>query len=422
MHKIDVDIAIIGGGPAGMAAAVEAHKNGLEKVLIIERDYELGGILQQCIHDGFGLITFKERLTGGQYAQRYVNQVLMHEIQVKFNTMVIEITQDRKIYAVNEVDGLLEISAKTIVLAMGCRERTRAQVFINGTRPAGIFTAGTVQRYINIDGYLPGKKAVILGSGDIGLIMARRMTLEGIAVEGVYEIMKSPGGLTRNIEQCLRDYKIPLHVSTTVTKIHGKTRVEGVTVSKVDQNMKPIPNTDRYIECDMVVLSVGLIPENELTQSAGIKLDSITNGPIVDENMMTSMPGVFAAGNVVAVFDLVDYVSKTGVIAAKGAVKFINGDLDKSNELVSLVAGDNISVLVPQVIHKNCTSSEVDVFLRVREENEKMALFTEWSENTVPAGRFNQVKPPEMIRTILTRKTLDQINGETICFHMRKDE
>lgn len=421
MKKLDMDLVIIGGGPAGMAAAVEANASGLEKVLIIERDCELGGILQQCIHDGFGIATFKERLTGSQYAQRYINKVEEKGILFKLNTMVLEITEDKKVYAVNEEDGLLEINAKAVILAMGCRERTRAQIFINGSRPAGVFTAGAVQRYINMEGFLPGKKAIILGSGDIGLIMARRMTLEGIKVEGVYEIMKTEGGLTRNIEQCLNDYNIPLHLSTTVTKIHGKKRVEGVTVSKVDENMKPIKGTDRYIECDMVVLSVGLIPENELSNNLGIQLDSLTKGPIVDENMMTSIPGIFAAGNVVAVFDLVDYVSQTGVLAAKGTIKYINGTMDLTNDYISVNSGENVSVLIPQRIRKSNLDNQLNLFLRVREESEKTQLITEWSDNIVQSGRFNMVKPPEMIHVTLDKNELEQLTGEDICLHMRKE-
>ncbi len=421
MKKIDVDLVIIGGGPAGMAAAVEANKNGLEKVLIIERDCELGGILQQCIHDGFGLITFKERLTGGQYAQRYINQVEEKGLLVKLNTMVLEITEDKKIYAVNKEDGLLEVSAKAVVLAMGCRERTRAQVFINGSRPAGVMTAGAVQRYINMEGYIPGKKAVILGSGDIGLIMARRMTLEGIKVEGVYEIMKTEGGLTRNIEQCLNDYDIPFYLSTTITKIHGNKRVEGVTVSQVDQNMKPIKGSERYIDCDLVVLSVGLIPENELSKTLEIELDPITKGPIVDENMMTSIPGIFAAGNVVAVFDLVDYVSQTGVTAAKGALKYIQGTMDFKDQYININAGENVSVLVPQKIRKSNLDDQVDFFLRVREEKEKTKLITTCADKGAQVGKFIVVKPPEMVHVAIGKQELEQFGDENAYFHMRKE-
>ena len=297
MKQIKTDCAIIGGGPAGLAAAVEAHKAGLD-TLIIERDLSLGGILQQCIHDGFGLLRFKRRMTGGQYAQAFIDEVEASGIGVKLDTMVLEIRPDKTIYAVNEKDGLLEIKAGSIILAMGCRERTRSQVMIYGTRPAGVLTAGAVQRYINMEGYLPGKKAVILGSGDIGLIMARRMTLEDIEVKGVYEIMHTEGGLTRNIVQCLEDYDIPLHLGTTVTEIHGRDRIEGVTVAKVDENLKPIEGTEEYIDCDLLVLSVGLIPENELSEQLDIEMDPRTRGPVVDEQMMTSVPGIFAAGNV----------------------------------------------------------------------------------------------------------------------------
>lgn len=420
MKKIAMELVIVGAGPAGMAAAVEANKKGLEKVLILERDCELGGILQQCIHDGFGLITFKERLTGGQYAQRYINQVEEKGISVKLNTMVLEITEDKRIYAVNKEDGLLEISAKAIILTMGCRERTRAQVFINGSRPAGVMTAGAVQRYINMEGYLPGKKAVILGSGDIGLIMARRMTLEGIDVDGVYEVMQSEGGLTRNIEQCLKDYDIPLHLSTTITKIHGNKRVEGVTVSQVDSRMKPIAGSERYIDCDLVVLSVGLIPENELSKNVKIALDPVTKGPIVDENMMTSVPGIFAAGNVVAVFDLVDYVSQTGVVAANGAIKYSRGTMDLNKPYINIKAGDNVSVLIPQRIRKANLNEKVDFFLRVAKADEMTRLETTAGDKTMAAGKFAVVKPPEMVHVTFKKKEFEEITGQDMYFHMRK--
>jgi len=397
MKQIKTDCAIIGGGPAGLAAAVEAHKAGLD-TLIIERDLSLGGILQQCIHDGFGLLRFKRRMTGGQYAQAFIDEVEASGIGVKLDTMVLEIRPDKTIYAVNEKDGLLEIKAGSIILAMGCRERTRSQVMIYGTRPAGVLTAGAVQRYINMEGYLPGKKAVILGSGDIGLIMARRMTLEDIEVKGVYEIMHTEGGLTRNIVQCLEDYDIPLHLGTTVTKIHGRDRIEGVTVAKVDENLKPIEGTEEYIDCDLLVLSVGLIPENELSEQLDIEMDPRTRGPVVDEQMMTSVPGIFAAGNVVTVFDLVDYVSQTGEMAARGAVRYLKGELE-TGSCRAVEAGDNISFVVPQKI--SGTAGEVLVFMRVRKPDEKIRLVFSQDGQSQKLKKHAVVKPPEMVCEVI---------------------
>jgi NADPH-dependent 2,4-dienoyl-CoA reductase/sulfur reductase-like enzyme len=365
-------------------------------VLIIERDFALGGILRQCIHDGFGIVKFRKRLTGGQYAQHYINEVAEKHIDVKLNTMVLEITPERTVYAVNEEEGILKIHTKAVVLAMGCRERTRSQVFILGTRPAGVLTAGAVQRYINIDGYLPGKKAVILGSGDIGLLMARRMTLEKIAVEGIYEMMPSPGGLTRNVEQCLKDYNVPLHLSTTVTKIHGKDRVEGVTVAKVDKDLKPIKGTERYVDCDLLVLSVGLIPENELSEKAGVEIDPRTKGPIVDQSMMTSIDGVFAAGNVVTVFDLVDYVSLTGEIAGKGAADYIR-DGGTKRSYIDITNGDNALFVVPQRINKNTDKETVDVFMRVKNTEEDVTVYLQNDGERVKIRKEVVVRPPEMV-------------------------
>ena len=414
MKQIKTDCAIIGGGPAGLAAAVEAHKAGLE-TLIIERDLSLGGILQQCIHDGFGLLRFKRRMTGGQYAQAFIDEVEASGIGVKLDTMVLEIRPDKTIYAVNKKDGLLEIKAGSIILAMGCRERTRSQVMIYGTRPAGVLTAGAVQRYINMEGYLPGKKAVILGSGDIGLIMARRMTLEDIEVKGVYEIMHTEGGLTRNIVQCLEDYDIPLHLGTTVTKIHGRERIEGVTVAKVDENLKPIEGTEEYIDCDLLVLSVGLIPENELSEQLDIEMDPRTRGPVVDEQMMTSVPGIFAAGNVVTVFDLVDYVSQTGEMAARGAVRYLKGELE-TGSCRAVEAGDNISFVVPQKI--SGTAGEVPVFMRVRKPDEKVRLVFSQDGQSQKLKKHAVVKPPEMVCEVID---LGKTTDGPICISVAKE-
>ncbi|NLC69008.1 MAG: FAD-dependent oxidoreductase [Clostridiaceae bacterium] len=325
----EVDVAVIGAGPAGLAAAVEARKQGVKNVVILEREVEPGGILQQCIHTGFGLKIFGEELTGPEYAEKFIRQAEESGVEFKLDTMVIGISRDRIITAVNKNEGIIKLRAKAIVLAMGCRERTRGALNIPGTRPAGIYTAGTAQRFVNMEGYLPGKKIVILGSGDIGLIMARRLTLEGAEVKMVCELMPYPGGLTRNIIQCLDDYNIPLRLSCTVVEIHGRRRVEGVTIARVDKNFNPIPGTHEYVECDTLLLSVGLIPENELSMEAGITIDPVTSGPVVDESMETSIEGIFACGNVVHVHDLVDRVTWEAMRAGKSAAMFVLGGREK---------------------------------------------------------------------------------------------
>jgi NADPH-dependent 2,4-dienoyl-CoA reductase/sulfur reductase-like enzyme len=406
---IDVDVAIIGGGPAGLAAALSAYRNGAERVWLLERDLELGGILPQCIHDGFGVFVFKEMLTGPEYAQRYIDEVKKTEIEVKLNTMVLEMAP-RRLIAVNPEDGILDIRARAIVLAMGCRERTRSQILIPGYRPAGIYTAGVAQRYINIDGVMPGRKVVILGSGDVGLIMARRFTLEGAVVEGVYEIMPYPGGLTRNIIQCLDDYCIPLHLSHTVVDIKGKKRVEGVTVAQVDPQMRPIEGTEREVSCDTLLLSVGLIPENELSRMAGLAMDPMTGGPVVDEAMETSVLGIFACGNVVHVYDLVDDVSKAGETAGKGAA--ISGGIKKREVPIIVKGGRNVRYVVPQIIRNEDFDKRITFYLRVKEVEEDVKVVLLSGEKSLYKRRERVVKPPEMVRLTLLSKFLEKVGNE----------
>jgi NADPH-dependent 2,4-dienoyl-CoA reductase/sulfur reductase-like enzyme len=408
------DLVIIGGGPAGMSAAVSAYKNGIKDIIILEREQTLGGILKQCIHNGFGLHKFGEELTGPEYASRYARQVEELKIPYKTNTMVLDVTPDKVITATNPEDGVFQIQAKSIILAMGCRERPRGALNIPGERPAGIFSAGTAQKFINMEGYMPGKKAVILGSGDIGLIMARRMTLEGAKVEVVLELMPYSGGLARNIEQCLNDFNIPLKLSSTVVKVHGKDRVTGITHAKVGPDRKPIPGTEEYVECDTLLLSVGLIPENELTKTASVNLDRITGGASVDQDRQTSVQGIFACGNVLHVHDLVDYVSEEAEIAGLSAVKYINGELNKEVEIPIKTDG-KVRYTVPQVITRK---DDVSVYFRVADVYKKVKIAVYDGENLVFSKTKPKVAPGEMEKVLLKKSVFE--NAKELTFKIEE--
>ncbi|MDD3718952.1 MAG: FAD-dependent oxidoreductase [Actinomycetota bacterium] len=388
------DCVVIGAGPAGLGAALAAREAGLRHVMLVERDFELGGILPQCIHDGFGSIVFDQVLTGPQYAQRFIDRVEKSGIDIRLNTMVLEMRPDRRITAVNPGDGVFELEPAAIVLAMGCRERTRHQVMIPGYRPAGVICAGAAQRDINIDGVMPGRRVVILGSGDIGLIMARRFTLEGAEVEGVYEIMPHAGGLTRNVVQCLHDYDIPLHLSHTVTFIHGRKRVKAVTVAAVDENLKPIKDSERRVPCDSLVLSVGLIPENELSKQAGVELDAVTAGPVVDETMHTSVDGIFACGNVVGVFDLVDWVTRTAETAGRAAAEYVLEEMRKEPP-IRVNPGRNVKFVIPQLVRR--PERGVDFFFRVEHAEKAVRTRVLAGNEEVYSRKAKFVRPPEMV-------------------------
>ncbi len=373
----NVDLVIIGGGPAGLAAAVEARRQGVEELLILERDSELGGILNQCIHNGFGLHTFKEELTGPEYAARFIAQAKELSIPYKLNTMVLDLAADKTVTAMNREDGLFRLRPKAVVLAMGCRERPRGALNIPGCRPAGIFTAGTAQRLVNMEGYLPGRRVVILGSGDIGLIMARRMTLEGAKVLCVAELMPYSGGLKRNIVQCLDDYGIPLKLSHTVVDIRGKERVEGVTLAEVE-NGRPVPGTETHYDCDTLLLSCGLLPENELSRAAGVRLSAVTGGPAVNESLETSIPGVFAAGNVLHVHDLVDYVSEEAGAAGVHAAAYIkSGGREAEADALPVVCENGVRYTVPSSVRPDCVGETLTLRFRVGAvyRNKKVAVY-----------------------------------------------
>lgn len=409
------ELIVIGAGPAGLSAALEAWNKGLRKILVVERAKEAGGILMQCIHNGFGLHYFKEELTGPEYAGRFVEMVKNTGIEIKLDTMVLEITQDRQVHTVNTQDGYCIYDAKSIVLAMGCRERTRGAIGTPGTRPAGIFTAGTAQRLLNCEGFMVGKRVLILGSGDIGLIMARRMTLEGAKVLACVEIMPYSGGLTRNIVQCLEDFNIPLYLGHSIVDIKGDKRVEKAVVMKLDENRKPIPGTEMEFDVDTILLSVGLIPENELTQKAEISMDMRTKGAVVFENRETSLPGVFACGNAVHVHDLVDFVTEEGQIAGRGAAEFVlNGRKDDdSDDVVELVNGNDVGYTVPQKIRKNSFEGKVGVYFRVRSVHKEAALITVKSgDREIYSVKRMHLAPGEMERIDLTPAMLSDVSGQ----------
>ena len=401
-------LVIIGGGPSGLAAAISAYDNGIKDVLIIEREQKLGGILLQCIHNGFGLQRFNESLTGPEYAQKFIDEVLKRGIEFYVNTTVLEVTKKKEITIINSKNGIRKIKAKAIVFAMGCRERSRGALNIPGTRPAGIYSAGTAQKYINVKGYMPGKRVVILGSGDIGLIMARRLTLEGAKVLAVCEIMPFSTGLKRNIEQCLHDFDIPLYLNHTITEIRGKDRVTGVTISKVDEKRKPIIGTEINIDCDTVLFSVGLLPEIELLKSAGIPLSSQTKSVVVDENRQTEIDGFFVCGNVLHVHDLVDYVSEEAELAGKAAADYIFNRLQKQC-LKKITCGENVSYVVPQKI--TSTEKDVKLFFRVKKQLKIGNIILVSAGKEIMSIKRAALTPGEMQSVIVKNTVLKQSEG-----------
>lgn len=407
------DLVVIGGGPGGLAAAIEAKKNGIDNILVIERDKELGGILQQCIHNGFGLHEFKEELTGPEYAQRFIEKLLEMNIEYKLDTMVLDLTEDKKIHAINSKDGYMVIEAKAVILAMGCRERTRGAISIPGDRPSGVFTAGAAQRFINMEGYMVGKKVLILGSGDIGLIMARRLTLEGAEVKAVVELMPFSGGLTRNIVQCLDDYNIPLYLSHTVIDVVGKDRLEKVVIAKVDENRKPIPGTEKEYECDTLLLSVGLIPENDISRKTGLEIDRRTNGLIVNEMMETSASGIFACGNVVHVHDLVDFVSAEARKAGAAAARYIKNEV-KDGEYKEIINGKGITYTVPQKFRGENIDKALEIFMRVNNIYKNVKLEVKDEEKVLMSLNKQHLAPGEMEKVMVPKKILDTMVGKSL--------
>lgn len=405
---LNYDIVIVGGGPAGLAAAVAAKKQGAESILVLERDKELGGILNQCIHNGFGLHTFKEELTGPEYAGRFIQQLLEEKIEYKLNTMVLDINENKLVTAMNREDGILEIQAKAVILAMGCRERSRGALNIPGYRPAGIFSAGTAQRLVNMEGYLPGRKVVILGSGDIGLIMARRMTLEGAEVLAVAELMPYSGGLKRNIVQCLNDFDIPLYLSHTVVDIQGKERVEGITIAEVGPDRRPIPGTEIHYDCDTLLLSCGLIPENEISRGMGVEMSPVTSGPLVNESLETNIDGVFACGNVLHVHDLVDFVSQEAAAAGKNAAEYVLNGKTKEGKDIPIVAIQGARYTVPKTVNVNRMDDKHTVRFRVGDVYKNCYVSVYFDDELVIHRKRPVVAPGEMEQIVLEKEQLKQ--------------
>ncbi len=412
------ELVVIGGGPAGLSAAIEAKKLGVEDVLVIDRESEPGGILKQCIHPGFGLHVFKEELTGTEYAERQITEARDLGVEIMLDTMVIELTADRRILAVNSSDGLLELKAGAVILAMGCRERTRGAINIPGYRPAGIFTAGVAQYFMNVEGYIPGREVVILGSGDVGLIMARHLALEGARVKSVVEIMPYPSGLIRNVVQCLQDFDIPLLLNHTVVDIHGRDRVEGVTIAEVDQQKKPKLDTARHIACDTLLLSIGLIPENELSRMARVEIDGITGGPVVDQNMQTSVEGIFACGNVLHVHDVVDWVTIEARVAARGAAGFLRREKARRASTVQVTAGEGLRYVLPQKIDLGGELEETQkFFMRSLRPMDRARLLVRSDKGVVMSRTLRSVRPSEMISIKVKREILEQKGHLEISLH-----